>query len=178
MKIEHCSGVYEPEDDSYLMMGIEEIRGRVLEIGCGTGIVGLSYADAGAKVTMVDSSEKATLCARLNALRNGISVNVVRTDLFEGIRGRFDYCIFNPPYLPTGSPDDHSWTGGKAGNEITIRFLSGFNKFSKYAFYIESTLSPINRNMFSGLKFEVVRKIDYEFEGLSLVKVTSSALYR
>lgn len=178
MKIERCSGVYEPEDDSYLLMGVEEIKGRVLEIGCGTGIVGLSYAESGAGVTLVDVSDRAVLCAKRNALTNGISVNVVRTNLFDGIRGRFDYCIFNPPYLPKDPPDDRSWTGGKRGNEVTMKFLREFDKFSKYAFYIESTLSPVNRDMFSTLKFRVVRKIDYEFEELRLVKVTSNALHR
>lgn len=178
MKIEHCPGVYEPEDDSYLLMGIDEIRGRILEIGCGTGIIGLSYAESGADVTMVDLSWRAARCARMNALRNGIQANIIRTSLFDGIRGWFDYCIFNPPYLPEGGPEDISWTGGKEGNEITMKFLEAFGKHSKYAFYIESTLSPINRNMFDALEFQVVRKVEYDSEGLSLVKVTSNAVHR
>jgi HemK-related putative methylase len=178
MKIERCQGVYEPEDDSYLLMEIEEVRGKIIEIGCGTGIVGLSYAEAGANVTLVDTSEKAVKCASRNATINRISANVVRTDMFGGIKGKFDYCLFNPPYLPSEPPDDPSWTGGIRGDEITIEFLQNFKNFSKCAFYIESSLSPITKRMFKGLAFQVVKKIEYEIEVLSLMKVSVNALHR
>lgn len=178
MRIEHCYGVYEPDDDSYLLMDIEEIKGKLIEIGCGTGIVGLHYAANGVKVTLVDISRRAVKCARRNSLLNGISANVIMTDLFRGVRGRFDYCIFNPPYLPKGPPDDTSWTGGAAGNEVTLRFIRDFGNFSKHAFYIESSLSPIPKDMFEGLSFETLRKVEYEFEELSLVKVSANALNR
>ncbi len=178
MRIERCIGVYEPEDDSYLLMNIEEIRGNVIEIGCGTGIVGLSYAKEGARVTSVDISERAVRCAKQNATSNGISINIVRTNLFDGIKGRFDYSIFNPPYLPSDSPDDLAWTGGTRGSEVTYRFLQTFCDFSNYAYYIESSLSPIPREEFKGLDFEVVKKIEYEFEALSLVRVSVNAKHR
>jgi release factor glutamine methyltransferase len=178
MRIERCPGVYDPEDDSYLLMGIEEINGRLLEIGCGTGIVGLSYAESGTKVTLIDISRNAVRCARENAATNGISVDIIRTSLFDGVRGKFDYCIFNPPYLPSGQPDHPMWTGGSSGNELTVKFLRAFPKFSRHAFYIESSLSPIQKEMYEGLSFRIIRKIDYEFEVLTLVKVTSDALDR
>ncbi len=177
MRIERCSGVYEPEDDSYLLMAIEEVRGRVIEIGCGTGIVGLSYAASGASVTLVDISESAVKCAIKNATENGLQVNIIRSDMFDAIRGRFDYAIFNPPYLPSTPPEDSTWSGGKKGNEITTRFIHEFGAFSKYAFYIESSLSPIQKGTFQGLSFQVVKKFDYEFEELSLVRVSGNALH-
>ncbi|MGC8562523.1 MAG: HemK2/MTQ2 family protein methyltransferase [Thermoplasmata archaeon] len=178
MKIERCQGVYEPDDDSYLLIGIEEIKGNLIEIGCGTGIVGLHYAAKGVSTILVDISREAVNCARKNALLNRIYVGIIRADMFEGIKGKFDYCIFNPPYLPEDSPNHASWTGGKKGNEITIRFLGGIRNFSKHAFYIESSLSPIPKDVFEGLSFETLKKIDYEFEELSLVKVTVNAIDR
>ncbi len=177
MRIERCPGVYEPEDDSYLLMAIEEVRGRVIEIGCGTGIVGLSYAASGASVTLVDISESAVRCATRNATENGLQVKVIRSDMFSAIRGRFDYAIFNPPYLPSTPPNDPAWSGGKKGNEMTTRFLREFGAFSKYAFYIESSLSPIQKGKFHGLCFRVVKKIDYEFEELSLVRVSGNVIH-
>jgi HemK-related putative methylase len=178
MRIERCQGVYEPEDDSYLLMGIEEIRGSLLEIGCGTGIVGLSYAEQGLNVTITDLSENAVKCSRKNALNNGVEVKVVRTNLFDGIKGRFDYCIFNPPYLPVDPPDNGWWTGGTRGNEMTISFLRAFKQFAGVAFYIESSLSSVPREMFGELKFEEIRKINYDFEDLKLIKVSQNALNR
>jgi release factor glutamine methyltransferase len=45
-------------------------------------------------------------------------------DLFEGVEGRFDWVLFNPPYLPSeGLTDEPSWSGGKIGYETTLRFL-------------------------------------------------------
>ncbi|MCL5408244.1 MAG: methyltransferase [Candidatus Thermoplasmatota archaeon] len=134
MKIERCQGVYEPEDDSYLLMEIEEVRGKIIEIGCGTGIVGLSYAEAGANVTLVDTSEKAVKCASRNATINRISANVVRTDMFGGIKGKFDYCLFNPPYLPSEPPDDPSWTGGDKGRRNHDRISAEFQEFFEMCF--------------------------------------------
>jgi len=178
MRIERCEEVYDPEDDSYLLTGIDEIKGKLIEIGCGTGIVGLHYAARGIDVTLVDISRKAAECARKNAFLNGFHVNVVLADMFNGVKGKFDYCIFNPPYLPEDSPDDTSWTGGPVGNEVTIRFIREFVDFSKHAFYIESSLSPIRKDMFEGLSFETLRKLSYDFEELSLVKVSVNALDR
>jgi len=54
MKIEKCKGVYEPEDDSYLMLSIPEVKGNILDVGCGTGIVGIHYLEKGNKVTFID----------------------------------------------------------------------------------------------------------------------------
>lgn len=177
MRIEKCAGVYEPEDDSYLLLGIEEIKGRILEIGCGTGIIGLSYAKSGSVVTLVDISDKATRCARNNAIQSGLSVNVVRTNMFDGIRGKFDWCVFNPPYLPSEAPVDQTWTGGTKGNELTLEFLKKFSEYSDHAFYIESSLSHTEKGQFEGLSFRIVNELDYDFEVLSLVKVTVDARY-
>ncbi|MFN3649277.1 MAG: class I SAM-dependent methyltransferase [Armatimonadota bacterium] len=45
----------------------------VLELGCGTGIVGLAAAALGARVTLTDRFPEATVLARGNALRNGLN---------------------------------------------------------------------------------------------------------
>ncbi|MEM0138804.1 MAG: methyltransferase [Thermoplasmatales archaeon] len=171
MKIERCEGVYDPDDDSYLLANIKEIRGRVLEIGCGSGIVGLSYASRGANVVMTDISRKAVMCAKGNAKRNSINVELLLSDLFESIKGRFDFCLFNPPYIPSGEPDDTSWTGGINGNEITIRFIRKFKEHCNVAFFIESSLSRLDRAMFPNIDFRVVESITYDFEEISLVRV-------
>ena len=49
--------------------------------------------------------------------------------MFQGIRGKFDLIIFNPPYLPT-TPEERSdqWInyaldGGESGRETIDRFL-------------------------------------------------------
>lgn len=75
---------------------------RVLDLGCGTGVVGVLAADAGAAVVASDLMPEACAAARANGL-----VDVRRGDLFEALPGeRFDLIAFNPPYL-VGRPDRH-----------------------------------------------------------------------
>ncbi|MEM0128298.1 MAG: methyltransferase [Thermoplasmatales archaeon] len=171
MNIERCPGVYDPDDDSYLLANIKEIRGKVLEIGCGSGIVGLSYALRGSKVLMTDVSKVAASCAKKNAKKNSIAAEVIISDLFSAIRGKFDFCLFNPPYLPSGDADDVSWTGGINGNEITLNFLKSFKDHCNVAFLIESSLSRIDRTIFPKLNFKVVESLTYDFEVINVTRV-------
>jgi predicted nicotinamide N-methyase len=47
---------------------------RVLELGCGLGLVGVAAALAGAKVLAVDRSPEATTFTAINAARNGVTL--------------------------------------------------------------------------------------------------------
>lgn len=72
---------------------------RVLDMGCGSGIVGLLAARAGAKVVAVDIEAPAVQAAGENGLPD-----VRQGDLFAPVHGeRFDLIAFNPPYL-RGAP--------------------------------------------------------------------------
>ena len=58
--------VYNPSDDSFLLLETMEVAPgqEFLEMGCGTGIVSLHAAKAGANVTAVDVSPAAVDCVR------------------------------------------------------------------------------------------------------------------
>ncbi|MGB1697843.1 MAG: methyltransferase, partial [Thermoplasmatota archaeon] len=77
--------VYEPSDDSFLLARVVKDHAgpgvRVLEVGCGTGLVGLTAAKAGAEVTLTDANPFAVELARHNAKENEVRVEVVETDL-------------------------------------------------------------------------------------------------
>lgn len=75
---------------------------RLLDLGCGTGVVGALAARAGARVTATDLDPRACEAARRNGLRD-----VRPGDLFEALGDeRYDRVCFNPPYLP-GHPARH-----------------------------------------------------------------------
>ncbi len=99
-----AEGVYAPSDDTFLLLSAIDLKGdeRVLELGTGSGIIGLHCARAGARVTVTDISKDAVTNARHNTELNGLYISIIHTDLFSGLRGRFDVMIFNPPYLSGG----------------------------------------------------------------------------
>ncbi|MBN1677167.1 MAG: methyltransferase [Candidatus Thermoplasmatota archaeon] len=127
--IEIDEEVYNPSDDSYLLLKCVEVSPdqSLLEMGTGSGLIALHAAKLGAKVTAADMSPKAVECTRRNAARNNIRLEVVRSDLFERISGLFDVIAFNPPYLPgTASSTswvEKAWAGGEEGSEMAVRFL-------------------------------------------------------
>lgn len=127
--IEILPEVYNPSDDSYLLLQAVEVSpGRAfLEVCCGSGIVSVHAAKAGAKVTASDISPHAIECTRRNAARNGVSVKAVQSDLFERIEGEFDVIACNPPYLPGKAAStawiEKAWSGGEEGSEVAARFL-------------------------------------------------------
>ena len=75
---------------------------RVLDVGTGSGAIALAIADEhpGARVTAIDASDDALAVARENAARTGLSIELVRRDLFEGLpEGAWDLVVSNPPYI-------------------------------------------------------------------------------
>lgn len=125
--IKECQSVYPPSEDTYLMLDCIDVkpRVRVLEMGCGTGIIALHLAKAGAIVTAVDINPKALECTRVNARSNGLEVTVICSDLFLDVDGKFDLIVFNPPYVQDEIKGDieRSWAGGEDGVRVLDRFL-------------------------------------------------------
>lgn len=121
--------VYAPSDDSYLLLkNVRVAPGqRLLEMGCGTGLIALHAAKSGALVTAADVNPHAVECTKRNAARNDLKVKVVQSDLFERINGCFDVIVFNPPYLPAKASStswlERSWSGGGEGCEVAVGFL-------------------------------------------------------
>lgn len=132
------SQVYQPEADTYLLLdaAIDEVKpgDRVLEIGTGSGLISKELAKV-SEVVATDINPHAALCAR------GYGVQVVRSNLFAGIRGTFDLIIFNPPYLPTQPEEriddwlEYALDGGTSGRDVIGRFAAG----------VEQVLAPGGR---------------------------------
>jgi len=172
MKLLRCKDVYDPEDDSYLMLSIPDVKGKILDMGSGTGIIGIHYMEKGNKVYFVDINENAVKCTKRNITANGMHGEVILSDLFSGIKGKFDFCLFNPPYLPSGDGNDVSWTGGKIGNEIINKFIEQGKNFCDVMYIIESSLAPVEWRKISDVTAEVRGKITYHLEEIRLVRVT------
>jgi release factor glutamine methyltransferase len=75
----------------------------VLDMGCGSGVLGLTLAAArpGWQVALADVSPDALALARENAAHLEISnASFVESDLFSAVGGEFDGIVANLPYVP------------------------------------------------------------------------------
>jgi release factor glutamine methyltransferase len=123
--------VYVPEADTFLLLEVSqrEIRAgdRVLEVGTGSGTIAAGLS-AGDRIVATDLNPHALHAARQKG------VEVVRADLFGGIRGPFDLVLFNPPYLPTLPEErlddwlEYALDGGESGRDVIERFLESVGR--------------------------------------------------
>ena len=75
---------------------------RVLDLGCGSGILSIAALLLGADHAVAcDIDEKCMDVAYENAALNGVSGKFLLTDMFSDISGSFDLICINPPYIPT-----------------------------------------------------------------------------
>src|SRR5687767_15060837 len=77
------------------------VQGKhLLDLGTGSGIVGIFGARAGAHVTAVDINPQAVVCASGNAANAGVKMDCRHSDLFGAVPERFDVIAWNPPFFP------------------------------------------------------------------------------
>ena len=121
--------VYPPSEDSILLIESLDIgKGeRVLEVGCGSGVVSVHCAANGADVVSVDINPKAVMLTRKNFEANGLPHDVRESDIYSSVEGGFDTIIFNLPYLPVQDEGmlAKAWSGGDDGMGPLPRLLEG-----------------------------------------------------
>ena len=78
-----------------------------LELGAGNGLISISAAKHGAQVTASDISELVVKTLKQNALDNNVSIQIIKSDLFNQIpKQTFDIIAINPPYYPKQARND------------------------------------------------------------------------
>lgn len=103
-----------PDTEILVEYVVEYIKQReedvnILDIGCGSGAIGLSIASQFPKsqVTLVDISPEALELAKENArklnIKNG---QFVLSDCFESISDKYHIIVSNPPYIPAKDIED------------------------------------------------------------------------
>ncbi len=161
--------IYQPHDDSYLIADV--LRGYFkhlddkdvdyCDMGCGSAILAGGARDCGIRrVLCVDLNRDAVKLAADKGFE------VVYSDLFSNVDELlvFDVISFNAPYLPRDErePEDSqlATTGGKRGDEVSVRFLReaiGRLKKGGVIFLLVSSLTPMDEiEKFNPL--EVARK--------------------
>ncbi len=156
-------GVYFPAEDTYLLLEylIDHIAptppASICELGCGSGIIGISLALScpQCEVYLADVNSIAVAAAQANLQRHKVQdrVKVLESNLFEKFPRdiKFDWILFNPPYLPAGGELEslevqEQTEGGEDGLAVTRLFLDRLPLFLHNvgkAYFIASSLSPL-----------------------------------
>lgn len=77
---------------------LEEIKGEVLDFGCGYGPIGIYVAKSTeALVDMIDVNKRSLELAKKNALLNAVNVNIFESNIYEKVSKKYDFIITNPP---------------------------------------------------------------------------------
>lgn len=120
-----------------------ELVHRALDLCTGSGCLAIQIADhyPAAQVDAVDISLDALEVAAINVEDYGLQarVNLIHTDLFEGLEGTYDLIVSNPPYVDAESvaalPDEYlhepelALGSGEDGLDATREILLQAAKF-------------------------------------------------
>ncbi len=80
------------------------IKGNVLEIGTGNGLLPILIGSDRITWTCTDITENAIKNAHINFSSNNMKVKLILSDVFKNVDGKFDYILWNFPYI-VGSGD-------------------------------------------------------------------------
>ena len=115
LKLKLSKGTLEPRPDTEVLVdallpALQEMvaQGRkphILDLGTGTGAICLALLNECPQASGVgtDISEDALSTAETNADMNGMGARfeLLRSDWFSQVRGKFDLIVSNPPYIPS-----------------------------------------------------------------------------
>lgn len=98
---------------------------KVLDLGCGYGIVGVSLMklDPSLKFTFSDVNERALNLTKKNLKLNKLDGDVIDSNIYDSIKGAYDNILVNPPQ--------------KAGKEICEKMITQAPKYIKAGGYFQ-----------------------------------------
>ena len=183
--MENSKIYYEPAEDSYLLLkwALKKAKGRVIEIGSGSGIViEKLIGKEGIKEIYATDIDKEVI-EHLKR-KFGTKIKIIHSDLFQQIpKIKFDTILFNPPYLPEEGWEDYKTkiqtVGGKEGNEIIIRFLNEAIEYlsekGEILLIVSSLSSP--KRIFKEIKrlelnYKILECLRFDFEEVCVISIT------
>lgn len=132
----------------------DSLHGRILDLGCGWGPVGICVGleNPDAEIVFSDVNERALSLTQKNAAKYGINGTFVQSDGFANIDGAFDCVITNPP-IRTGKQviyqmfaDAHERLVHHGTLYIVIRKQQGAESAKKYLQSFFSDVSVIDKS--------------------------------
>ncbi len=138
--------VLDPRPESELIIDVTKHllfdRMKVLDLGCGSGCIGLSLYKENPSISLFlsDISKKALSVTKKNALKLRAECELIHSNLFSNINERFDLIVTNLPYIAKEDffylqkeimlfEPHEALYGGKCGLDVIKRFLSSVSKY-------------------------------------------------
>jgi len=89
------------ESIKYLVSSIKQRRIKVLDIFSGSGCIGIAISRhvKNAEVTFAEKDKKAIEQIKINLKLNKVKGKIIQSDVFEKIKGKYDFIFANPPYV-------------------------------------------------------------------------------
>ena len=137
-----------------MLEAMPEMRGRVLDLGCGWGPVGLAvgkkYPET--EIVMTDINLRAVETAEKNLKANGVkNAKTIQGDGYENVEGKFDFILLNPP-IRTGKnviygmfSDAREYLSENGALYIVIRKQQGAESAEKYLNTIFDDVERVSR---------------------------------
>ena len=144
------------------------LSGKILDLGCGYGTIGLTIALASpqASITLADINTRALALCEKNAQELGLSqrVTILLSDIYENIEGQYDSIVVNPPIRAGKRVTYAMYEGAKQrlidGGSlfIVIRKAQGAPSASKYIEELFGNITLLKRD--KGYYIYQAKKVD------------------
>jgi SAM-dependent methyltransferase len=110
-KLRVLPGICKPLDNEQRVTEFFEPGKRVLDVGCGSGVLTVFAAPVSEHVTAIDISPQAIRNTEMNCEIHGIdNVTIKQSDVYDAVDGQFDYIICYPPLFDVDfASDDRQW---------------------------------------------------------------------
>jgi release factor glutamine methyltransferase len=145
-----------------------------LDMGTGSGVLGLICAQSGGHVTVTDVDNLALENVQIVASELNLNIRALNSDIFSNITDSFDVVLFNPPYLPSDKITDRTVDGGLGGRLFLDQFLNDLSPHLKTDGFAMLLVSSLNnpqsiRDAHPETSFEVVAERNLFFEKIQVL---------
>ena len=102
---------------------LDEDHGRLVDVGCGTGVGGIVASRCAREVILADVNPEALRFATINAALAGERVVCRQSDVLDQVEGPVDAVVANPPYLRDDRGRVYRDGGGRLGEGLSVRIV-------------------------------------------------------